>query len=149
MKLCVEANTNHSNWFSSKAEIEKGQGFFGTTTGQWKDFADSGATPRIKVHTKTLDKIPAPVLKGKAKGYEGASLSWEKVKGVSGYYLYRSEGGKSKKRIASLSASQNAYTDSKLKTGTKYTYTLVPYVTLLGKVKTCSGTACFSGEGVK
>lgn len=144
MKLCVEANTNHSNWFSSKAEIEKGQGFFGTTTGQWKDFADSGATPRIKVHTKTLDKIPAPVLKGKAKGYEGASLSWEKVKGVSGYYLYRSEGGKSKKRIASLSASQNAYTDSKLKTGTKYTYTLVPYVTLLGKVKTGSSSGAVS-----
>lgn len=144
MKLCVEANTNHSNWFSSKAEIEKGQGFFGTTTGQWKDFADSGATPRIKVHTKTLDKIPAPVLKGKAKGYEGASLSWEKVNGVSGYYLYRSEGGKSKKRIASLSASQNAYTDSKLKTGTKYTYTLVPYVTLLGKVKTGSSSGAVS-----
>lgn len=144
MKLCVEANTNHSNWFSSKAEIEKGQGFFGTTTGQWKDFADSGATPRIKVHTKTLDKIPAPVLKGKAKGYEGASLSWEKVNGVSGYYLYRSEGGKSKKRIASLSASKNAYTDSKLKTGTKYTYTLVPYVTLLGKVKTGSSSRAVS-----
>ena len=144
MKLCVEANTNHSNWFSSKAEIEKGQGFFGTTTGQWKDFADSGATLRIKVHTKTLDKIPAPVLKGKAKGYEGASLSWEKVNGVSGYYLYRSEGGKNKKRIASLSASKNAYTDSKLKTGTKYTYTLVPYVTLLGKVKTGSSSRAVS-----
>lgn len=144
MKLCVEANTNHSNWFSSKAEIEKGQGFFGTTTGQWKDFADSGATPRIKIHTKTLDKIPAPVLKGKAKGYEGASLSWEKVNGVSGYYLYRSEGGKSKKRVASLSASKNAYTDSKLKTGIKYTYTLVPYVTLLGKVKTGSSSRAVS-----
>ncbi len=144
LKFCVEADAEHSGWFVGHADIEKEQGFFGTTTGEWKDFADSGATPRIKVHTKTLDKIPAPVLKASAKGFEGASLTWEKVDGVSGYYLYRSEAGKSKKRIASLSSSKTAYTDDNLKTGIKYTYTLVPYVKLSGKIKKGSSSKAVS-----
>lgn len=144
LKFCVEADAEHSGWFVGHAEIEKGQGFFGTTTGEWKDFADSGATPRIKVHTKTLDKIPAPVLKASAKGFEGANLTWEKIDGVSGYYLYRSEAGKSKKRIASLTSSKTAYTDDKLKTGIKYTYTLVPYVKLSGKIKKGSSSKAVS-----
>lgn len=144
LKFCVEADAEHSGWFVGHAEIEKGQGFFGTTTGEWKDFADSGATPRIKVHTKTLDKIPAPVLKASAKGFEGANLTWEKIDGVSGYYIYRSEAGKSKKRIASLTSSKTAYTDDKLKTGIKYTYTLVPYVKLSGKIKKGSSSKAVS-----
>lgn len=134
MKFCVEGSGEHGEWFSGHAEVKTGQGFFGTTKGEWTDLISLKATPRIKVHTKTLDKITVPVMKGSVKGYDKVGLSWNKVNGVSGYCVYRSEAGKTKKKIVDLAASKTSYTDSGLKTGVKYIYTLVPYIKVSGKI---------------
>lgn len=64
-----------------------------------------------------------------SKNSEELTLSWNKVKGASGYYLYRSTDEKSGyKKIATIKkAATITYTDTKLKAGTRYYYKIKYY----------------------
>ena len=54
-------------------------------------------------------------------------LSWNRVKGVGGYKVYRKAGNGKYKCIKTLSSGAASYTDKGVKKGTKYTYFVKPY----------------------
>lgn len=58
-----------------------------------------------------------------------AELSWNKVKGASGYYVYRSDkkNGSYEKIAAVKGASSTSYTDNTTKKNKKYYYKICPY----------------------
>lgn len=95
MKFCVEKDIDHG-WMKCQADIRQGQGFWADSKGKWQDLYDSHATPRIKAHTRTAGKIPAPVLKASAKAYNQIQLTWNSISGADGYAVYRTEAGKKK-----------------------------------------------------
>ena len=55
----------------------------------------------------------------------GIKFSWNAVKGVSGYTVYRKSGSTSWKSIASVKADTTSYIDKSVKSGTKYSYTVI------------------------
>lgn len=60
----------------------------------------------------------------------GITVSWSKVSGASGYYIYRKTASGSYKKIKTITkASTVSWTDTSIKSknGTKYTYKVVPY----------------------
>lgn len=68
--------------------------------------------------------ISAPTIKSVTNKSNGVTVSWGKVAGAKGYYLYRkTTGGWTK--IATLTGT--SYTDKKVKSGTTYTYTVKAY----------------------
>lgn len=57
---------------------------------------------------------------------EGVQLNWEKVSGASSYYIYRKAGNATAwKKIATVS--KNIYVDTKVTSGTSYTYMVRAY----------------------
>lgn len=64
-------------------------------------------------------------------GATSIKVSWNKIKGVDGYYLYRSENsGKNWTRIVTISGAMiSSYTDTKAAINTQYTYTVRAFVT--------------------
>lgn len=74
----------------------------------------------------------APVLKSaKGKSYTSIKLTWEKVSGASGYYVYHKFSGGSWDRVKRItSGSTTTYTDTGLESGTAYTYTVKAYRTV-------------------
>jgi fibronectin type 3 domain-containing protein len=76
--------------------------------------------------------ITAPTVKVQ-NNISGVSLSWDKVSGASSYYVYRKAGNaKSWTMIATVTKTN--YVDTKVKSGTVYTYTVKAYAN-----KTLSG----------
>lgn len=78
--------------------------------------------------------VPSKV-KVKAKAQNGAvALSWKKIKGVSGYEIYRStkKSGAYKKIKTIKKASLTRYTNKKLKSGKTYYYKVRAYKTING-----------------
>ncbi len=69
-------------------------------------------------------------------------LTWSKVEGVSGYYLYRCGISSAKyKLVADISKqSKSSYTDKGLKKNTGYKYRLVPYQKANGKIYKAKAT---------
>ncbi len=68
------------------------------------------------------------VLKPKAAGgKKSVAISWNKVKGASGYMIYGAQCGKKMKLLKTLSASKKSYKDTKLKKGTYYKYVVTAY----------------------
>ncbi len=58
--------------------------------------------------------------------YAGIQLKWSRIGGASSYYIYRkAASAKSWTKIATVTT--NSYTDLKVKTGVKYTYTIKAY----------------------
>ncbi len=67
--------------------------------------------------------LPAPVLKSVSNVKAGIKVSFKKVAGATGKYrVYRKTSGTSWKKIADVTGS--SYTDTAVKVGTKYTYTV-------------------------
>lgn len=85
------------------------------------------------ITVRTLAKAPTKV-KAKA-GDNQITISWKKVKGVSGYVVYRStkKSGKYKKVATLKKASKTKYTNKKLKSGKRYYYKVRSYKTIKGK----------------
>ena len=74
---------------------------------------------------ETIKYMIAPTLKV-ANTTAGVKLEWEKISGASSYYIYRKAGNaKSWTKIATVT--RTYYTDSNVKSGTKYTYTIKAY----------------------
>lgn len=75
----------------------------------------------------TAPKAPAS-LTVKAKSYDSAAVSWAKSADADGYTVYRADAkAKTFKAVKTVAAKTAAWTDTKLKTGTKYTYKVRAY----------------------
>ena len=97
----VEAKSSYGNWFTCTAGIETGQTFYksASETARWTDGKTKNWTARIKAHTRTLNQswVPdTPVFQVKAYNSGYNLISWKKVSGATGYYVYRkpAAGGK-------------------------------------------------------
>ncbi len=79
------------------------------------------ATCTVKV---TEPNLSTPKVKLKLSSANAVKITWNKVKGASGYYIYRTPARNFKKikTVKGLS-----YTDKKLKSGKKYLYRVVAY----------------------
>lgn len=77
-----------------------------------------------------IPKVGITTLNGVSADYNKVKLAWNKVSGANGYTVYKLVGSKYKaiKNTTSLT-----YTDSKLTTGTKYTYVVRAYSLKSGK----------------
>lgn len=60
-----------------------------------------------------------------AAAYGGIKVSWSKVAGAKGYYVYRKTGNSGWAKIATVNAT--TYADKSVKSNTKYTYTVKAY----------------------
>ena len=69
-----------------------------------------------------------PELLSAKSGKKGVTAKWEKVKGASGYYVYRKEGsGKYKKLTTVKGGTKYSYLDKSAKKGKTYTYKVKAY----------------------
>lgn len=79
---------------------------------------------------------------------KGAKVSWGKVKGAAGYYVYRKTGNGSWKRLKDTKGT--SYTDTTAKSGTTYSYSVKAYS---GSIKSTSTNSrkikCLSQPSVK
>ena len=92
----------------------------------------------------TTPKLSKPGLTLKTtKGKQ--TLSWKKVPGASGYYLYQKKGNGSFKQIKKCSSKTTKYT-VKTKKGTTYSYKLVPYRVINKKLKKGPASSVKSGK---
>lgn len=75
------------------------------------------------------NRFLAPVKLSKPKNTgKGIRLSWKKVTGAKGYYLYRKVGNGAYKKLAKIKgASKVSYLDKKVSNKKKYTYKVVVY----------------------
>lgn len=118
-----------------------------TVTGQGNYVGSASATFTIKAAAKPV--TPTVTKPGKVKGISvksvkttSATLKWKKVSGASGYMIYRKNPSTGKsKLVKTVSSKTVSYKATKLKSATKYTYTIYAYK-LSGKTKIKgSGTA--------
>ena len=118
-----------------------------TVTGQGNYVGSASATFTIKAAEKPV--TPTVTKPGKVKGISvksvkttSATLKWKKVSGASGYMIYRKNPSTGKfKLVKTVSSKTVSYKATKLKSATKYTYTIYAYK-LSGKTKIKgSGTA--------
>lgn len=103
-------------------DIEENQTFFkgASATAKWADGATQKWSARIKAHTRTLEEsepepeIPAtPVFTVKAYNTGYNLVSWKKVSGAEGYYVYRRPGTGGKwTRIATVKSPSLKYKDT-------------------------------------
>lgn len=77
-----------------------------------------------------------PVISKIAKADAGVTITWKKVTGVDGYYLYKKAGNGSYKQIKKTTAL--SYKDTAAKIGGSYTYYVVAYK---GSIKSAKSTA--------
>lgn len=71
-------------------------------------------------------RLSTPQLSGAVNAETGIQVTWKQVAGASGYRVYRRTGSSTKwERIANVTA--NSYTDTGVKSGTRYTYTVRAY----------------------
>lgn len=81
----------------------------------------------------------APItLKATSSSKKAVKLSWAKVKGAKGYYIYGAKCGNSLKKIKTVSSGTTKFTVKKLKKGTYYKYLVMAYKTQNGKKVTAS-----------
>lgn len=69
-----------------------------------------------------VSKLATPALSGASVVYGGVKVSWGKVSGARKYRVFRKEGSSGWKKLVDTTAV--TYTDKKVTSGTKYTYTV-------------------------
>ena len=86
----------------------------------------SGTKPGSGTTTKPAAKLPAPKLTVKLTSSNAVKLTWKKVSGATGYYIYRTDSKKGKyKKIATTK--KTSYKNSKLKSNKTYYYKVAAY----------------------
>ena len=102
--------------------------------------ADSAVSSERTEVLTLRNKLAAPVLKSTASVTKSSiKISWKKVSGASGYYVYRrSVGATSWKKLKTVSSSTTSYTDKTAKG--KYEYSVAAYKTISKKKYT--GNLC-------
>lgn len=104
----------YASWDEAAAEYEK------TISPYTLDFEREHAR-----RDNTLDKPELAALSDKGKAL---TLTWESVENAGGYVIYRKIGNGNWKLLAEVDSAASSYEDAKLKSGSKYTYTVVPIV---------------------
>lgn len=80
-------------------------------------------------------------LKAKAiGGNKSVTISWNKVKGASGYMVYGSQCGKKMKLLKTLPASKKSYKAAKLKKGAYYKYVVIAYKVIYKEKRTLAAS---------
>lgn len=101
----------------------------GTNSGSsTKPGTNSGSStkPSTGTTTKPAAKLPAPKLTVKLTSSNAVKLTWKKVSGATGYYVYRTDSKKGKyKKIATTK--KTSYKNSKLKSNKTYYYKVAAY----------------------
>ncbi len=96
-----------------------------------KGFATKGDASRQTPYDKAgkgVKFIQAPYPSNVYNNHSGNKVSWGKISGVDGYYLYRKTPSTSYKKIATIKkGSTTSYIDKNIKAGQTYTYTLKAY----------------------
>ena len=89
---------------------------------------------RLRLASVAVDgALQAPEIKSFANTAKGIKLTWGKVKGAKGYYVYRRTEGKKWSKLATVKG-KTSYVDKKAKAGKSYCYIVRAY-----KGKTLSG----------
>ena len=84
------------------------------------------------VRTVQAATVKTTALKSISAVKKGVKITWKKTSGASGYYVYRKTGNGKWKKIATLKKSSiTSYTDKKVTSGNKYTYTVKGYKGIL------------------
>jgi fibronectin type 3 domain-containing protein len=78
-----------------------------------------------KCATTTLSTTPT--ILGLSKSTAGITITWKKITGVEGYYIYRLIPGGSYQKIATLSDSKTSYTDTTVSNNQVYQYLVQGY----------------------
>ena len=80
-------------------------------------------------------RVATPKLvSAKASGKSKIVFKWKAVKGASGYTVFRKEKGGKWKNVAEVKgAKKTAFSDTKVTTGTQYTYSVKAFKTTKGK----------------
>ncbi len=101
-------------------------------------FAPSAPSVAVGINVPAAAKL-ASVKKTKKAGQ--AKITWKKVAGATGYYVYRQDGKKKFKKVATIKKGKTvSFTDKKLKKKVKYTYKIVAF----SKVGNVTATAAAS-----
>ncbi|MBO7519667.1 MAG: right-handed parallel beta-helix repeat-containing protein, partial [Clostridia bacterium] len=90
---------------------------------------------------KTLLRLSAPTLKKATPASKKITVTWGKVGGAKGYYVYRKTGSGKYSKVATVSGT--SYTDKKVSKGKKYTYTVYAYN---GSTKSAANTTGISAK---
>ena len=77
--------------------------------------------------------LATPTVKAASLGYNSVKISWNKIAGAKGYYVYRWNGKDWKKVKTITSGSTLSYNNTGLTCGTSYKFTVVAYRTEKGK----------------
>ena len=93
-------------------------------------YTAGGSMSAMEVTVENSYAPKTPSLSGKSAGYNSTKLSWTKVSGATGYYLYRRKADGSYVQVAHTGADTVTFTDKKLITGIKYDYKVKAYRTV-------------------
>ncbi len=99
--------------------------------------AYNGSVIGTAKNKRSLTRLKTPVVKA-ADRPSGIKVSWNKIKGATGYRVYRKSGGGKYKLIANVKSSKTAYIDRKAITKTLNKYIIIPY---RGKTKAAKSSA--------
>lgn len=144
IKMGVEYNTsyntgNGSKWFAANADIGKNQTFFkgAQADDEWEDCISYKWSFRIKAHTRTQSKSgKLDTVNFQVKAYNSGYnlVSWKRISGADGYYVYRKAASKGKwSKIAIVDASTLKWKDSKVTANASYRYTVRAYYSYNGR----------------
>lgn len=81
-------------------------------------------TSGFYTNDKFVYYVKAPVLSDIQRNNSGITVFWEKSSGASQYFVFRKTGNEVWKQIGSAPSSKNSFTDTTVKTGTTYSYTV-------------------------
>ena len=129
------------DWVEFQAGLTEKQSFCYHENNGWSDFSktSSKACARIKAHTRTLSNdvnVEKPAsFAAAAKAYNQVRLTWTKASGVSGYQIYRKVSDGTYQKMATLSWSEDSWTDTKVQPGISYAYKLRAYSMVNGTAK--------------
>ena len=100
----------------------------GTTYKYMVKAIDSKSKTISSSDSTTIRCIAAPKLSSVKSSKSGITFKWNKVSGVSGYYVYRKTGSGDYEKIATVKGgSKVSYVDKKAKKGKTYYYTVKAY----------------------
>lgn len=80
--------------------------------------------------TVTVKPAKMVIAKAKSNGYQATKITWAAVPNVTGYRIYKMNSKGKYKLKASVPAGTNYYVDSKLSTGSVYSYKIAAYRTV-------------------
>lgn len=103
----------------------------GILTGLMLATAVPAAVPELisATEVQAAVTVAAPAMSSiKISGKKKIIFSWKQVKGAAGYRVYRKTGNSGWKTVKNIAGSKNiTFTDTKVNTGSRYTYTVKAY----------------------